>query len=79
MAKHIKPNVMVESLLFKAITPYIESISQSQLVYELCKASQQTHVMLNEDNLDDALTWGHSPQGEFFWETLHVECVDHPD
>lgn len=79
MAKHIKPNVVVESVLFQSVAPYIDSISNAQLVYELCRASQQTHVMLNDDNLDDAFTWANSPQGEFYWEALNDECHEHPD
>lgn len=79
MAKHIKPNVVVESVLFKSVAPYIDSISNAQLVYELCRASQHTHVMMNEANLDSAFTWCMTPQDEDFWGGLHSEHMDHPD
>lgn len=79
MAKHIKPNVLVNSTLFKSVAPFITSMSNAQLIYELCRASQHTHVGLDDDNLDEAMTWAHTPQGEFYWEALNDECHAHPD
>lgn len=75
MARNITPNDMVNSVLFKRVAPHIQSISQSQLVFELCLASTTTNVDINYERADINLcmTWCNTPQDDEFWQPLHTE------
>ena len=73
MARNLKPNEVIGSLLFKSVAPRIDSISQSQLLYEICVASTKTEVYLERDNVSASFVWVQTPQGNEFWQLLSRE------
>jgi hypothetical protein len=73
MPRNISPNVMRDSNLFKEMAPHINSISHSRLLFELCKASEVTHVATERKDVNSAFTWAETPQGPDFWRDLYRE------
>lgn len=70
-----KPNDVVNSHLFKQVAPFITSISNARLVYELCLASTTTNVNFDRGTINEAFTWSQSPQRDVFWSPLNREAV----
>lgn len=66
-------NPIKETTLFKNVAPFIKSLNEDQLSYELVKASNFTEVAFRKNDLDSAMTWARTPQGGDFWLKLHNE------
>ena len=72
MARNIKPNELVHTRLFKEVSPFINSISNAQLLFELCKASTTTEVDVDAFSIDVCMTWDLTPQAHDFWSNLNA-------
>ena len=71
----LKPNEVVNSLLFKEVAPFITSMTNARLVYELCLASTTAPVNLERFTINEAFTWSLTPQKDMFWSPLNREAV----
>lgn len=70
-----KPNDVVNSYLFKQVAPFITSMTNARLVYELCLASTTAHINLGRFTINEAFTWAQSPQKDVFWSPLNREAM----
>lgn len=73
MPRNVSPNVMKDSNLFKEMALYINSISHSRLLFELCKVSEVTNVDTERKDVNSSFTWAMTPQGPDFWRDLYRE------
>jgi len=79
----MSPNELVHSKLFKSVAPHIHSITSSKLLFELSTAFKgyekeewerdDVRPNPNSDDLDGAMTWVNTPQGNKFWSELNKE------
>ena len=76
MARNVGPNKMKHSNVFQTVAPKIHSISQEELLFQLCVASQKCDVNLNSRDIDGAIVWVNSPQGVDFWCDLNNEAAE---
>ena len=75
MPNKIITNPVYETKLFKAIAPYIDSISPEILAFELAKTSVHPgcEVNWNRESVDACMSWATSAQGVDFWSKLSEE------
>ena len=73
--RNLKPNDVVNSHLFKQVAPFITSIPNPRLVYELCLASTTAPVNLDRFTINEAFTWSQTPQRDVFWSPINREAV----
>ena len=71
----MKPNEILELPVFLNEAPFIQSISNAQLVYELCVVTKDWDISLHARTLDTAFGWVGSPQGYEFWAALCSEAL----
>lgn len=78
MPDKIITNPVYATELFKAVAPYIDSIKPEVLAYELAKTGVHPgcEVEWNKLNIDTAMSWVTTLQGNDFWDQLHQEYSD---
>lgn len=62
--------------LFKKVAPRIESITEDELAHQLGDASSTTKVHWTASDLNAAMTWSLTPQGDDYWHNLSREEED---
>jgi hypothetical protein len=71
-----KPSI-VESRLFRNVSPHITSISKAQLFTALKRVlydkRNPNNLDLDARDLSDSMSFSSTPQGAIFWQVLHRE------